>query len=193
LQKYTQKIKEDALMEKELNDLKVQVAKLMADMKTISDENTSLKATLAEKEKFATEAGKKARETEVKAFIESLKKEGKVLPAQETVVMKQLMEADASKKEKFSVDGKEVELTAFESVKNYYSSMPNLIKFQEKAMSEETGEVKAEFTQGLPSTQKEDEKAAQLNAEAKAIMKADSKIGYKDALKKASLKHPELV
>ncbi|MCM8808166.1 MAG: hypothetical protein NC926_09575, partial [Candidatus Omnitrophica bacterium] len=93
-------------------------------IKQLQEENEKLKRQL--------------KEQKVKAYIEKLKQEGKVLPKMEKYVFEDLMSADDSQLKKYTEDdGQEVEMTDFDKKIKFYSQLPKLVEFEEKVYNEQ--------------------------------------------------------
>jgi hypothetical protein len=114
---------ENAKLTEEKADLEAKVAKL-------SQEKDKVEATLAKQQA-------EAKTSEIKAFTDKAKGEGKILPAFETKLIALMESASDEKICKYSDDGKEVESTQLEVIQSLIGSFPNLVEFAE--LAEENG------------------------------------------------------
>lgn len=186
---------------KALEGLKAQVAEYkakVAELETLRGDFQKVKDAL-EKSQDATKAAQfKAKEVEVDSFISGLKTEGKLLPAQEAETKALLMAASMDVKVgKFKVekDGKteEVELTAFEALKNTFSKMPKSVNFKEVSGGSHGKNSEAEAGSfgkdkySMPNGDDFNVCGADLDAEAKKYMQ-ERKVSYAEAVVAVSIK-----
>ncbi len=141
------KDKEDASMEKEIQELKDK-------LKLLTDASAVEKADLEAKLKAAEDANKEAtaklseREAEVKAakikeFIGKHKKEGRVLPKFEAELMALLASASETKAYSYSHEGKTVELSQRETMERLVGLLPKTVVFGEMGGDDADADLKS--------------------------------------------------
>jgi hypothetical protein len=186
---------------KVLEGLKTQVAEYKAkvtELETLRADFQKVKDALEKAQGETKAANFKAKGVEVDSFIAGLKAEGRLLPTQEAETRALLMEASTEVKVgKFKIekDGKteEVELTAFEALKNTFSKMPKSVNFKEVS----GGSHGASKTSGAGSFGKDKYSMpngddfqvsnADLDAEAQKYMQ-EHKVSYEEAVIAVSAK-----
>jgi len=187
LEKLIKKEEKTMEMEKRVMELENENKELKEKVENLENEKKNLSE---EKEKIEKEIKKiqdEKRETEIKAFIEKAKEEGKVVPANEKEVEALMRSALDEKKVKFTEDGKEVELSQREILERFISKLPKLADFKEYSENKEKGSKFKETD--LPGT----EKSKKLDVLVKEYMEKNKDADYKTALLAVSQEHPELV
>ncbi len=112
--------------DKEIADLKAKIADLEAQLNGKSAEVEGFQ------KKFA-EAEKNARTESIKSFVRQAIKDGKVIPAQESVIVALMEQLDDKAVMKYTQDEKEVSLSPMEAMKKHIMDSPKIVSFSEVA------------------------------------------------------------
>lgn len=183
--------KEDIKMEKEMQELKDQLAKLSEAQGVAEAEKAALAAKVAELEGTNKEAQTKLaeREAEVKAaqikeFVGKYKKTGQVLPAFEAEIIALLTSAVDAKTYSYSHEGKTVELSQRATIERLVGLLPKTIVFGE--LGGGSG-ADAEY-----KNSNYDNAGVEVDRRAKLLMKKGGVKVYEEAVKAVLTDDPEL-
>jgi len=175
--------------EKELEKL---VEQFKLESKEKDDKIQKLEKERTEFESKVTKFTSEQKSKEIKGFIDEQKKEGHILPANESMIQTIMENADESSKIKFSVNGKEEEKSLFESIKSLISSLPNIVKFAEKSQ-EGANQSKEEFKFDSELGDENEQKIHFFSMQYIKENKLDSVKDYEKAMVETKKAHPELV
>lgn len=171
---------EELMDEKAKKEFEDRIKHLEEEVKTGEEEKGKLQSGLDEATEKLGNVELENRITEFKAVIEAAKKEGKILPAQEEMYLSFFSAMPKGTVIKFSIDGKEKEGNALDSLKAIIDSMPNLVEFAELTEQEsEDGKDKTSEkykSDGIPVEGAKEEAKIRAYAE-------EHKISYSDALR----------
>jgi len=154
-------------------EAEIQAREKAAADKAAKEAKEQAQREFAEREKAARI---EARKAETNAFCETLKKDGKIIPAWEKMGLREFMlSLDGEEPVEFSAEKKTSRLRWF---KEFLAELPKVIDFKEIATRDKdvnagsAGEKLAAFTRDL--------------------MKQDKELSYSDALSRAQVEHPDL-
>lgn len=179
-------------LKKAQDDLQKQVDENAKLLKETADKDAQLKvfsdaAAKAAADKVAADA--ESRKVEIKNFIDAQKKEGRILPAHESMIQSVMESLDDTKTVKFAdKDGKEIEMTVRKQMEGYIASLPKIVDF-----SVQTGDG----AQSVEFKEKSTDEAGDVNEQklghfTDLLMKGDKTLTYERAYTKAKKDHPEL-
>lgn len=180
---------------KQLQDQNAQIVTQLTEsrnsIKTLQDENVSLKKKNDELVQANARGEIEKRRASVEAFCETMKRDGRLLPAWEEAGIRKFMETlDDASVIKFSE--KSGDETPLSFMKRLLSSMPNVVKFEELAKA--NPDILSAQGAGRSSPGVKNEK---LNAAAKQyqeeMAKANKMVTFGEAVRFVSKKNPNLV
>jgi len=185
---FTDLTKEEGQMD-ELKKLQDEVA---AKDKLIAEQQAQLKTFTDAAEKAAADklvADAESRKQEIKTFIDAQKKEGRVIPAHESMIQAIMESLDDAKTVKFAdAEGKEQEIGVRKHFENFIAALPKIVDFSTNTVE---GEKVEEFA-AKPEEAAGDVNGQKLHFFANGLMKKNDKMSYADAYKQAKKDHPEL-
>lgn len=122
--------------------LKAKITELEAKASTgekVATELAALKAQLTEAEARVKRVETERRSEKIRAFVTGLKRQGRLLPAQEAAIVRDLEACDDTKTVTYAVDGKEVKKSQLDHRMEILQTGPVVVQFAELTLGEGGG------------------------------------------------------
>ena len=175
-------------LEAQVKEYTSKVSERDEQIKTLTAKVNESTKLIETKDKEISDGIASRKESEIKSFIDSKVKEGKLLPKDVAFYTSQLMDASTTKMVKFTENDKEVEVSQFDSIKKHIEdTKEEVVNIYKEISVEDKGKGDA----GKLSDKTEDEREVKMEAMVKEYMDKN-KVDYKTAGMEISKTNPEL-